>query len=63
MAQAFAEFWAKELLVGTGAVNNHMANAITTTNLVVTGNITYTVTNAAQIDNLISLQLAVPQQY
>ena len=63
MAQAFAEFWEKELLVGTGASNNHMTGAISTTNLVATGNTTYTAANAAKIDNLISLQLAVPQQY
>ena len=63
MAQAFAEFWEKELLVGTGAANNHMTGAISTTNLVATGNTTYTAANAAKIDNLISLQLAVPQQY
>ena len=63
MAQAFAEFWEKELLVGTGATNNHMTGAISTTNLVATGSTTYTAANAAKIDNLISLQLAVPQQY
>ncbi len=63
MAQAFAEFWEKELLVGTGSSNNHMTGAISTTNLVATGNTTYTAVNAAKIDNLISLQLAVPQQY
>ena len=63
MAQAFAEFWEKELLVGTGATNNHMTGAISTTNLVATGNTTYTAANAAKIDNLINLQLAVPQQY
>ncbi len=63
MAQAFAEFWEKELLVGTGAINNHMTGAISTTNLIATGNTTYTAANAAKIDNLISLQLAVPQQY
>ena len=63
MAQAFAEFWEKELLVGTGASNNHMTGATSTTNLVATGNTTYTAANAAKIDNLISLQLAVPQQY
>ena len=63
MAQAFAEFWEKELLVGTGASNNHMTGAISTTNLVATGNTTYTAANAAKIDNLINLQLAVPQQY
>ncbi len=63
IAQAFAEFWEKELLVGTGASNNHMTGAISTTNLVATGNTTYTAANAAKIDNLISLQLAVPQQY
>ena len=63
IAQAFAEFWERELLVGTGASNNHMTGAISTTNLVATGNTTYTAANAAKIDNLISLQLAVPQQY
>ena len=63
MAQAFAEFWEKELLVGTGTSNNHMTGAISTTNLVATGNTTYTAANVAKIDNLISLQLAVPQQY
>ncbi len=63
IAQAFAEFWEKELLVGTGATNNHMTGAISTTNLVFTGNTTYTAANAAKIDNLIGLQLAVPQQY
>ena len=63
MAGAFAEFWEKELLVGTGAANNHMTGAISTTNLVATGNTTYTAANAAKIDNLISLQLAIPQQY
>ena len=63
MAQAFAEFWEKELLVGSGATNNHMTGAISTTNLVATGNTTYTAANAAKIDNLINLQLAVPQQY
>ena len=63
IAQAFAEFWEKELLVGTGASNNHMTGAISTTNLVATGNTTYTAANAAKIDNLINLQLAVPQQY
>lgn len=63
IAQVFAEFWEKELLVGTGSANNHMAGAISTTNLVATGNTTYTAANAAKIDNLISLQLAVPQQY
>ena len=52
MAQAFAEFWEKELLVGTGAANNHMTGAISTTNLVATGNTTYTAANAAKIDNL-----------
>lgn len=63
IAEAFAEFWEKELLVGTGATNNHMTGAISTTNLIATGNTTYTAANAAKIDNLISLQLAVPQQY
>lgn len=63
MAQAFAEFWEKELLVGTGATNNHMTGAVSTTNLVATGNTTYTAANAAKIDNLINLQLSVPQQY
>lgn len=63
IAQAFADFWEKELLVGTGASNNHMTGAISTTNLVATGNTTYTAANAAKIDNLISLQLAVPAQY
>lgn len=63
MAQAFAEFWEKELLVGTGATNNHMTGAVSTTNLVATGNNTYTAANAAKIDNLINLQLSVPQQY
>ena len=63
MAQAFAEFWEKELLIGTGSANNHMTGAISTTNLIATGNTTYTAANAAKIDNLISLQLAVPQQY
>ena len=61
MAQAFAEFWEKELLVGTGSANNHMTGATSTTNLVATGNTTYTAANAEKIDNLISLQLAVPQ--
>ncbi len=61
MAQAFAEFLEKELLVGTGSANNHMTGATSTTNLVATGNATYTAANAAKIDNLISLQLAVPQ--
>lgn len=56
MAQAFAEFWEKELLVGTGSTNNHMTGAISTTNLVATGNTTYTAANAAKIDNLINLQ-------
>lgn len=63
IAQAFADFWEPELLVGTGASNNHMTGAISTTNLVATGNTTYTAANAAKIDNLISLQLAIPQQY
>lgn len=63
IAQAFAEFWEKELLVGTGATNNHMTGAISTTNLIATGNTTYTAANAAKIDKLIDLQLAVPQQY
>ena len=63
IAQAFAEFWEKELLVGTGATNNHMTGAVSTTNLVATGNTTYTAANAAKIDKLIDLQLAVPQQY
>ena len=63
IAQAFANFWERELLVGTGASNNHMTGAISTTNLVATGNTTYTAANAAKIDNLISLQLAIPQQY
>lgn len=63
MAAAFADFWEKELLVGTGSANNHMTGAISTTNLVATGNTTYTAANAAKIDNLINLQLAVPQQY
>lgn len=63
IAQAFAEFWEKELLVGTGSTNNHMTGAISTTNLIATGNTTYTVANAAKIDKLIDLQLAVPQQY
>lgn len=63
MAQAFAEFWEKELLVGTGAANNHMTGATSTTNLVATGNTTYTAANAAKIDKLIDLQLAIPQQY
>lgn len=63
IAQAFAEFWEKELLVGTGSANNHMTGAVSTTNLVATGNTTYTATNAAKIDKLIDLQLAVPQQY
>lgn len=40
-----------------------MTSAISTTNLVATGNTTYTAANAAKIDNLISLQLAVPAQY
>ena len=62
MAQAFAEFWEKKLLVRTGAANNHMTGATSTTNLVATGNTTYTAANAAKIDNLISLQLAVPQR-
>ncbi len=63
IAQAFADFWEQELLVGTGASNNHMTGAISTINLVATGNTTYTAANAAKIDNLISLQLAIPQQY
>lgn len=63
IAQAFADFWERELLIGTGASNNHMTGAISTTNLVATGNATYTAANAAKIDNLISLQLAIPQQY
>ena len=63
IAQAFAEFWEKELLVGTGSANNHMTGAVSTTNLVATGNTTYTAANAAKIDKLIDLQLAVPQQY
>ena len=63
IAQAFADFWERELLVGTGASNNHMTGAISTTNLVATGNTTYTAANAAKIDNLINLQLAIPQQY
>lgn len=63
IAQAFADFWERELLVGTGATNNHMTGAISTINLVATGNTTYTAANAAKIDNLISLQLAIPQQY
>lgn len=63
IAQAFADFWERELLIGTGASNNHMTGAISTTNLVATGNTTYTAANAAKIDNLISLQLAIPQQY
>ena len=63
IAQAFSEFWEKELLVGTGSTNNHMTGAISTTNLVATGNTTYTAANAAKIDKLIDLQLAVPQQY
>lgn len=63
IAQAFAEFWEKELLVGTGSANNHMTGAVSTTNLIATGNTTYTATNAAKIDKLIDLQLAVPQQY
>ena len=63
MARAFAEFWEKELLVGTGSANNHMTGATSTTNLVATGNTSYTAANAAKIDNLINLQLAVPQQY
>ena len=32
MAGAFAEFWEKELLVGTGSANNHMTGATSTTN-------------------------------
>ena len=63
IAQAFAQFWEKELLVGTGSTNNHMTGAVSTTNLVATGNTTYTAANAAKIDKLIDLQLAVPQQY
>lgn len=63
IAQAFAEFWEKELLVGTGSTNNHMTGAVSTTNLVATGNTIYTAANAAKIDKLIDLQLAVPQQY
>ncbi len=63
IAQAFADFWERELLIGTGSANNHMTGAISTTNLVATGNTTYTAATAAKIDNLISLQLAVPQQY
>ena len=63
IAQAFAEFWEKELLVGTGSTHNHMTGAISTTNLIATGNTTYTAANAAKIDKLIDLQLAVPQQY
>lgn len=63
IAQAFADFWERELLIGTGSANNHMTGAIATTNLLATGNTTYTAANAAKIDNLISLQLAVPQQY
>ena len=63
IAQAFADFWERELLIGTGSANTHMTGAISTTNLVATGNTTYTAANAAKIDNLISLQLAVPQQY
>ena len=63
IAQSFAEFWEKELLVGTGSTNNHMTGAVSTTNLVATGNTTYTAANAAKIDKLIDLQLAVPQQY
>ena len=63
IAKAFADFWEKELLVGTGSANNHMTGAVSTTNLVVTGNATYTAANAAKIDKLIDLQLSVPQQY
>ncbi len=63
MAQAFAEFWEKELLVGTGSSNSHMTGAISTTNLVATGNTTYTAASAAKVENFIDLQLAVKQQY
>lgn len=63
MAGAFAEFWEKELLIGTGSANNHMTGAVSTSNLVATGNTTYTAANAAKIDNLINLQLAIPGQY
>lgn len=63
IAQAFAEFWGNEVLAGTDMANNHMTGAIVATNLVATGNTTYTAANAAKIDKLIDLQLAVPQQY
>lgn len=39
-----------------------MTDAISTTNLVAIGNTIYTAANAAKIDNLINLQLTVPQQ-
>ena len=39
-----------------------MTGAISTTNLVAIGNTIYTAANAAKIDNLINLQLTVPQQ-
>ena len=52
IAKAFADFWEKELLVGTGSANNHMTGATSTTNLVATGNATYTAANLVQIDDL-----------
>ena len=63
MAQAFAEFWEKELLIGSGSSNNHMTGAISTTNLLASGSTTYTAAAAAKADNLFDLQLKVPQQY
>ena len=50
MAQAFAEFWEKELLVGTGSTYNHMTGATSTTNLVATGNTTYHAPRSATRD-------------
>jgi HK97 family phage major capsid protein len=57
VAKAIADFMEKELLVGTGATG-HMTGATKTTNVIVAGSET-TVT----AENLVDMQLAVPQVY
>ena len=57
IAKAIADFLEKELLVGTGATG-HMTGATKTTNTMNAGSIT-----AITADNLIDLQLMVPEIY
>lgn len=58
MARRFAYFIEKELLTGTGHSNNHCEGAIATTNTLNAGS-----TTAISFDNLLDLQMKIPQAY